>query len=111
MGLTAGPHLPVTGAKSKREAALAGPTGSKLGQPGLLAQARQRPLAWDPSRAKRKEERMIGSAREKEERRGRRLSFFKKIIFKFVFQLSNFNKQKSMHSNHDAQTLIISKLF
>jgi hypothetical protein len=99
MGLTAGPHLPVTGAKRKRDAALAGPAGSKLGQPGLPAQARQRSLAWDPSRPKRKEERMIGPAREKEERRGRRLSlfFFKKILFKFVFQLSNFN-QTEIHA-------------
>jgi hypothetical protein len=78
--------------------ALAGPAGSKLGQPGLPAQARQRPLAWDPSRAKRKEERMIGLAREKEERRGRRLSlFFKKNSFQFCFQLSNFN-QTEIHA-------------
>jgi hypothetical protein len=64
-------------------------------------------------RLKENERRMVGLAREKEERRGREgfLHFFKKI---FSNSFSNFQtsiKQKSMHLNHDAQTLIISKLF
>jgi hypothetical protein len=33
--------------------------------------------------------------------------FFFKIHFKFIFKLSNFNETKTMHSNHDAQALII----
>jgi hypothetical protein len=50
--------------------------------------------------------------RERERGRGKRvflflLNFFSNSFFKH----SNFNQTKSMHSNHDAQTLIISKLF
>jgi hypothetical protein len=38
--------------------------------------------------------------------------FFFQIFFSnSFFKHSNFNQTKSMHSNHDAQTLIISKLF
>jgi hypothetical protein len=51
--------------------------------------------------------------RERERGRGKRvLFFFKKIFFSnSFFEHSNFNQTKSMHSNHDAQALIISKLF
>jgi hypothetical protein len=37
--------------------------------------------------------------------------FLKKILSNSFFKHSNSNQTKSMHSNHDAQTLIISKLF
>jgi hypothetical protein len=58
--------------KEKRETARAGPAGSRLGRCRPLARAGKRPLAWKPSRAKRKKkERKVGPAREKEERRGR----------------------------------------
>jgi hypothetical protein len=53
---------------------------------------------------------MLGRRGEKRGR-GRRFSLF---FNSFQIRFSNFqtsNKQKSMHSNHDAQTLIISKLF
>jgi hypothetical protein len=39
------------------------------------------------------------------------LFFFVYILFNFFFKHSNFNQTKSMHWNHDAQALIISKLF
>jgi hypothetical protein len=97
MGLTAGPHLPVTGAKRKREAALAGPAGSKLGQPGLPAQARQSPLALDPSRAKKKGREndwaCWGEIREEREK----VFFFKKFFSNSLFKLSNFN-QTEIHA-------------
>jgi hypothetical protein len=51
----------------------------------------------------------VGPAgREGREERERGFSF-KKTLFKFVFQTSI--KQETMHSNHDAQSLIISNLF
>jgi hypothetical protein len=43
---------------------------------------------------------------------GKGFPFSFKISFQIhFFKHSNFNQTKSMHSNHDAQTLIISKLF
>jgi hypothetical protein len=68
-------------------------------------------------RAERKERggRELGRLEEKGEGKGRKEE--KKVFFfknSFQNRFSNFQtsiKQKSMHSNHDAQTLIISKLF
>jgi hypothetical protein len=49
--------------------------------------------------------------RKEREREEKRISFFK-ISFQIHFSnIQTSIKQKSMHSNHDAQTLIISKLF
>jgi hypothetical protein len=54
---------------------------------------------------------LAGWARKGErERRVCLFSFFFQISFKFIFQTFKL-KQKSMHSNHDAQALIFSKLF
>jgi hypothetical protein len=55
-----------------------------------------------------------GGRKEKEREREREKEF--PFSFKISFQIHFLNiqtsiKQKSMHSNHDAQTLIISKLF
>jgi hypothetical protein len=51
--------------------------------------------------------------RERERGRGKRVLpfFLKKILSNSFFKHSNSNQTKSMHSNHVAQTLIISKLF
>jgi hypothetical protein len=50
--------------------------------------------------------------RERERGRGKNVFvFFVYILFNFFFKHSNFNQTKSMHWNHDAQALIISKLF
>jgi hypothetical protein len=58
---------------------------------------------------------MLGR-REKRKREGegegKGFSFFKKNSFQIHFSnIQTSIKQESMHSNHDAQTLIISKLF
>jgi hypothetical protein len=54
-----------------------------------------------------------GPAGKEKRGRGRRKgSLFFKISFQIHFSnIQTSIKQKSMHSNHDAQTLIISKLF
>jgi hypothetical protein len=51
--------------------------------------------------------------KERERGRGKRVLpfFLKKILSNSFFKHSNSNQTKSMHSNHVAQTLIISKLF
>jgi hypothetical protein len=57
-------------------------------------------------------ERDVGPVGEKREREGEGFLFF--FLNSFQIRFSNFqtsNKQKSMHSRHDAQTLIISRLF
>jgi hypothetical protein len=57
-------------------------------------------------------ERGVGPVGEKREGEGEGFLFFFLNSFQICF--SNFQtsiKQKSMHSNHDAQTLIISRLF
>jgi hypothetical protein len=57
---------------------------------------------------------LAGWARKKRER-GREsvfVFFFFQISFKFIFQTFTLkSNKKSMHSNHDAQALIFSKLF
>jgi hypothetical protein len=74
-----------------------------LGRPARGGKRRKGPLAWRGLK-RRKGER---------EREGKRKGFC--LFFKFLsnsfFKHSNSNQMKSMHSNHDAQTLIISKLF
>jgi hypothetical protein len=57
-------------------------------------------------------ERGVGPVGEKREGEGEGFLFF--FLNSFQIRFSNFqtsNKQKSMHSRHDAQTLIISRLF
>jgi hypothetical protein len=57
-------------------------------------------------------ERDVGPAGRKEREREKVFIFF--FLNSFQIRFSNFQtsiKQKPMHSNHDAQTLIISKLF
>jgi hypothetical protein len=57
-------------------------------------------------------ERRSGTVGEEREGEGGGFLFF--FLNSFQIRFSNFqtsNKQKSMHSNHDAQTLIISRLF
>jgi hypothetical protein len=107
-GLTVGSHLSASGAKRKGRRGGAGPAGGGLGQLG-------------PMRAREKEKRKGMSAwvgcgpkvkGERERERVRVFLFFFKIFFSNpFFKHSNFNQTKSMHSNHDAQALIISKLF
>jgi hypothetical protein len=57
--------------------------------------------AWD----------LAGWARKGEREREKSLSFFFKFLSNSFFKHSNSNQMKTMHSNHDAQALIISKLF
>jgi hypothetical protein len=54
-----------------------------------------------------------GSGLERERERGREefVSFFFKFLSNSFFKHSNSKQMKTMHSNHDAQSLIISKLF
>jgi hypothetical protein len=65
---------------------------------------RKRPAGQDWVRAELEE-------RERERERERVLSFFLNFFQIHFFKHSNSNQTKSMHSNQDAQTLIISKLF
>jgi hypothetical protein len=73
----------------------------------------------EPLRAQEKERKACrpGSLRAELEEREREgegegfVFFLKKFLSNSFFKHSNSNQTKSMHSNHDAQTLIISKLF
>jgi hypothetical protein len=49
--------------------------------------------------------------RERERGRGKGFCLFFNFLSNSFFKHSNSNQTKSMHSNHDAQPLIISKLF
>jgi hypothetical protein len=73
---------------------------------GLLARVRKRRKACRPGISR-------AGLEEKGERGREGFVFF--FLFKFLsnsfFKHSNSNQMKTMHSNHDAQTLIISKLF
>jgi hypothetical protein len=84
-----------------------------VGQRGPLRARERRPAAWEFSRAERKRERKgLAGLRRKE--RGEGVKGFFLFLFSFQIRFSNFQtsiKQKPMHSNHDAQTLIISKFF
>jgi hypothetical protein len=112
MGLTAGPHLPVTARKKKREAVLAGPAGGQSWAARAAVRGERRPAALLVSGQEKK----VGRLEKKRERRGRKeerkVFFFKKFFSISFFKLSNFNQTASPKLwNHDAQTLIISKLF
>jgi hypothetical protein len=113
-GLTAGPHLSVSGAKRKGRGGGAGPAGLQSWANWADARARKEKKEkglWPG--CLRAEVGPAGEMRERERGRKGFLFFFSfKFLFKFIFfKHSNFNQTKSMHSNHDAQTLIISKLF
>jgi hypothetical protein len=85
-----------------------GRRGTELGQRGPQARARGEAAGLEASRAKRRE--VLGRLRRKKRGEGEGFPF----LNSFQICFSNFQtsiKQKSMHSNHDAQTLIISKLF
>jgi hypothetical protein len=93
----------------KGEAALAGPAEEAgWAAVGCLRAHEERPLAWVVCGLKE----VLGQL-ERKRGRGRRFSLFF-FLNSFQIRFSNFQtsiKQKSMHSNHDAQTLIISRLF
>jgi hypothetical protein len=79
-----------------------------LGRCGPQARAREEAAGLKASRAKRKVGPDVKKGGE-----GEGFLFFSFKFFSNSF-FSNFQtsiKQKTMHSNHDAQTLIISKLF
>jgi hypothetical protein len=103
--LTAGPHLSVSGQKEKGEEGVLGQRAAKLGHLGRR-RAREKKQADG-----------LGCLRaEKNRRKGERgregfVSFFFKFLSNSFFKHSNSNQKKTMHSNHDAQSLIISKLF
>jgi hypothetical protein len=86
-----------------------------LGQLGpAYARGGKQADGLDGSRAerKRKGKRWAGCGKEREKRGNKDFSFSFKISFQIHFSnIQTSIKQKSMHSNHDAQTLIISKLF
>jgi hypothetical protein len=106
-GLTAGSHLSATGVKRKRGRGGAGPAGWRVGPTGPSARAREKEKASGLLACGLKEEK----GREREGEGKMFLFFFVYILFNFFFKHSNFNQTKSMHWNHDAQALIISKLF
>jgi hypothetical protein len=96
MGLTAGPHLPVTARQNERGggASWAGGRGG-LGRCGLPARARRKAAGLGGLRA----ERGVGIVGEKREGEGEGFLFF--FLFKFFsnsfFKLSNFN-QTEIHA-------------
>jgi hypothetical protein len=110
-GLTAGPHLSATARKKKKGEGVLGRRGCEAGP------------AWaDGARAGKKQADGLGCLRAekdvgpagKEKERGREREEKRIFLISFQIHFSNIQtsiKQKSMHSNHDAQTLIISKLF
>jgi hypothetical protein len=103
--LTAGPHLSVSGAKKKRERRACWASGCGVGPHGPVLLARERRKANRPGVLR------AGLEREREREGEKSLSFFSNF---FQIHFSNIQtqiKQKSMHSNHDAQALIFSKLF
>jgi hypothetical protein len=78
---------------------------------GCLRAGKRRPVAWEVCGLKEGGEREMGPL-ERRERGERKVFLF--LLNSFQIRFSNIQtsiKQKSMHSNHDAQTLIISKLF
>jgi hypothetical protein len=90
--------------KEKGGGAVLGRRKSRLGRWADCAREEKEKGRWA--------ERDVGPAEEKRGR-GRRFSF-SFFLNSFQIRFSNFQtsiKQKPMHSNHDAQTLFISKLF
>jgi hypothetical protein len=82
---------------------------AELGQNGpLRAQEKERKACRPGSLRAELEEREREWERERE---GFCFFFFFKFLSNSFFKHSNSNQTKSMHSNHDAQAIIISKLF
>jgi hypothetical protein len=99
----------VTGAKEQGEGRCWAGGGGEMGQLGPLR-----------ARGKEKEKGLpawVGCGPKVKGERDRKRKRFFPFSFEISFQIHFFSnnqtliKQKSMHSNHDAQTLIISKLF
>jgi hypothetical protein len=117
--LTAGPHLSASGAKKKRGQKRLGRRGGAWASwAGLRTRTHtlgEKPTAWKGWRAEGRREKKKKSGPGKrwagrEERRGMRGLG---ILFLNPFQIhfSNFQtslNQETMHSNHDAQALVIS---
>jgi hypothetical protein len=106
--------LSASGAKRKGGAVL-GRRGRQAGPLGPFARAREKEKAAGLGlvHGLKKNVGPAGKKREGEGEGGEKDFLF---LFKISFQIHFSNiqtsiKQKSMHSNHDAQTLIISKLF
>jgi hypothetical protein len=75
-----------------------------LGRPARGGKRRKGLLAWVRAEIEEREREREGE--------GKGFVFFSfKFLSNSFFKHSNSNQTKSMHSNHDAQTLIISKLF
>jgi hypothetical protein len=111
--LTAGPHLSVSGAKRKGRRRCWAGGESRLGQRGPSARAREKKEKAAGLELVHGLKGMLGRRGEKRGR-GRRKGFPFSFEISFQIHFSNIQtpiKQKSMHSNHDAQTLIISRLF
>jgi hypothetical protein len=85
--------------KRKRETAGWAGGVSKLGRCGLLAHAGKRPLAWEPSRAKKMKGERLGRLGRKKRGEGERAFFFfeKKFFSNSFSKLSNFN-QTEIHA-------------
>jgi hypothetical protein len=99
MGLTAGPHLPVTGAKRKREAAV---LGQRWKRAGPLRAARSAEKGRWPEKICELKEKREGEgnwASWKRRERGERkvFSFSFKFFSNSFFKLSNFN-QTEIHA-------------
>jgi hypothetical protein len=73
---------------------------------------KRRPAAWEVCGLKERGERELGPLERRERGERKVFSFsFKFFSNSFFSNIQTSIRQKSMHSNHDAQTLIISKLF
>jgi hypothetical protein len=100
MGLTVGPHLPVTGTKEKGEGQCWAGGGSELGRCGPQARAWERPLSWELRGLKKKRGRGKGigpAGKEGREGKKRLFSFSFKFFSNSFFKLSNFN-QTEIHA-------------
>jgi hypothetical protein len=110
MTLTSGPHLSASETKRKGEGVRWAGGEAELGQLwAACARRRKRPTAWGVRRLKEKRERKGVGSTGKEGREG-----FLLFFNSFQIRFSNFQtsiKQETMHSNHDAQALIISKFY
>jgi hypothetical protein len=95
-GLTAGPHLSVSGAKRKGRGGGAGPAGlrswANLGRPARAVRKKEK-ACWPGMVAgqKRRKGERDGPAVDKREKREERFSFF----FKFIFQTFKLQSNKN----------------
>jgi hypothetical protein len=101
--LTAGSHPSATATKRKGKGGLCWAGVCEVGPTG-------------PVRAREKKKKALGLLasglkEEKGREREKVCLFFFKFLSNSFFKHSNSNQMKTMHSNHDAQTLIVSKLF